>query len=71
MISCITVRTSGRKKSPSCDSLVDSKGRLDLPFLVAIAAQFAAIAKVGFQPVLVTSGAVASGVGILGLAHVR
>lgn len=49
------------------NSLVDSKARLDLPFLDSIAAQFAAIAKAGFRPVLVTSGAVASGVGILGL----
>lgn len=49
------------------NSLVDAKGRLDLPFLDAIAAQFAAIAKASYQPVLVTSGAVASGVGILGL----
>jgi glutamate 5-kinase len=51
------------------NSLVDAKGRLDLPFLDAIAAQFAAISRLGHRPVLVTSGAVASGVGILGLAE--
>jgi glutamate 5-kinase len=51
------------------NSLVDAKGRLDLPFLDSIAAQFAAIAKAGHRPVLVTSGAVASGVGILGLSE--
>jgi glutamate 5-kinase len=51
------------------NSLVDRNGRLDLPFLDHIAAQFAAIAKSGHRPVLVTSGAVASGVGILGLTE--
>jgi glutamate 5-kinase len=51
------------------NSLVDAKGRLDLPYLDSIAAQFAAIAKSGHRPVLVTSGAVASGVGILGLSE--
>jgi glutamate 5-kinase len=51
------------------NSLVDRQGRLDLPFLDAIAAQFAAITKTGHRPVLVTSGAVASGVGILGLGE--
>ena len=51
------------------NSLVDHQGRLDLPFLEAIAAQFAAITKTGHRPVLVTSGAVASGVGVLGLGE--
>ena len=51
------------------NSLVDHRGRLDLPFLDAVAAQFAAITKDGHRPVLVTSGAVASGVGILGLGE--
>ena len=51
------------------NSLVDRQGRLDLPFLDTIAAQFAAITTSGHRPVLVTSGAVASGVGILGLAE--
>lgn len=51
------------------NSLVDAKGRLDLPYLDSVAAQFAAIAKSGHRPVLVTSGAVASGVGILGLGE--
>jgi glutamate 5-kinase len=51
------------------NSLVDGRGRLDLAFLDALAAQLAAVAKAGRQPVLVTSGAVASGVGILGLAE--
>jgi glutamate 5-kinase len=51
------------------NSLVDPTGRLDLPFLDHIAAQFAAIARSGHRPVLVTSGAVASGVGILGLSE--
>jgi glutamate 5-kinase len=50
------------------NALVDAKGRLDLAFLGRIAAQLAAVAKAGWRPVLVSSGAVASGVGILGLA---
>lgn len=49
------------------NSLVDAQGRLDLLFLDAIAAQFAVLVAKGLQPVLVTSGAVASGVGILKL----
>ncbi len=49
------------------NSLVDAKGRLDLNFLDAIAKQLATIATNGFQPVLVSSGAVASGMGILNL----
>jgi glutamate 5-kinase len=51
------------------NSLVDATGRLDAYFMEAIAGQFAAIAVAGFQPVLVTSGAVAGGMGILGLAE--
>jgi glutamate 5-kinase len=49
------------------NSLVDAKGRLDLVYLDAVAAQLAAVAAAGKRPVLVSSGAVASGVGILGL----
>ena len=49
------------------NSLVDAKGRLDTAFLSDIAKQFAAVVARGWRPVLVTSGAVASGVGILGL----
>ena len=41
-------------------SLVDRQGRLDAGFLDLIAAQFAAVARAGRRPVLVTSGAVAS-----------
>ena len=48
-------------------SLVDKHGRIDLPFLDAVAAQFAALVAAGKLPVLVSSGAVASGLGILGL----
>ncbi len=50
------------------NALVDARGRLDAAFLGRIAAQLAALAKSGKRPVLVSSGAVASGVGILGLA---
>ena len=49
------------------NSLVDRQGRLDVPFLASIAVQFAALTQAGWQVVLVTSGAVANGVGILGL----
>ncbi len=49
------------------NSLVDQHGRLDLAFLDRIAAQFAAVHQLGWQVVLVTSGAVASGVSVLGL----
>jgi len=48
-------------------SLVDGQGRIDLPFLDAVAGQFAALVAAGKLPVLVSSGAVASGLGILGL----
>lgn len=51
------------------NSLVDAKGRLDLAYLDAVAHQLGALAKGGKRPVLVSSGAVASGVGILGLAE--
>ncbi len=50
------------------NALVDRQGRLDAAFLGGIAAQFARVAAAGKHPVLVTSGAVASGLGILGLA---
>jgi glutamate 5-kinase len=49
------------------NSLVDQQGRLDAPYLAAIASQFARLRDQGWQPVLVTSGAVASGVGVLKL----
>lgn len=51
------------------NSLVDQRGLLDTAYLDAIARQFKAVVDSGWQPVLVTSGAVASGVGILGLAE--
>ena len=50
------------------NSLVDAKGKLDLGYLDAVAHQLRAVARTGKRPVLVSSGAVASGVGILGLA---
>ncbi|MEK7411815.1 MAG: glutamate 5-kinase [Planctomycetota bacterium] len=49
------------------NSLVDAKGRLDRTFLASVAAQLAAARKAGWQPVIVTSGAVAAGVARLGL----
>ena len=48
-------------------SLVDRQGRLDAAFLATIARQLKVVAERGWRPVLVTSGAVASGLGILGL----
>ncbi len=51
------------------NSLVDRQGRIEPAYLAACAAQFAAIAAAGWRPVLVTSGAVASGVAILGLGE--
>ncbi len=50
-------------------SLIDRQGRLDAAFLDTIAAQFAVVSRSGKRPVLVTSGAVASGLGILALAE--
>ncbi len=49
------------------NSLINKKGHLDGPYLRQVAADFAHLRATGHQPVLVTSGAVASGVGILGL----
>ncbi len=49
------------------NSLVDSHGRIDAAFLASIAAQFARLVRDQWQPVLVTSGAVAGGVATLGL----
>lgn len=51
------------------NSLVDNTGALDAAFLHAVAGQFAALKQSGWQPVLVTSGAVAAGVSILGLSE--
>lgn len=51
------------------NSLVDKAGRLDERYLDEVARQLKAIAGRGWQPVLVSSGAVASGVGVLGLAE--
>lgn len=48
-------------------SLVGADGRLDGAFLARMAASVAAAAKDGWRPVIVTSGAVASGLGVLGL----
>ena len=50
------------------NSLVNARGRLDFDFLDTIAKQLSVIAQKGYQPVLVTSGAVASGMGILNLS---
>lgn len=50
------------------NSLVDAQGRLDGAYLDAVAADFAAVRASGRQVVLVTSGAVATGVSTLGLA---
>ena len=49
------------------NSLVDRHGKLDAAYLGKMAAQFAAVIAAGWQPVLVSSGAVASGVARLGL----
>ncbi len=49
------------------NSLVDKDGRLDAPFLKELAGQIARAAADGWQPVIVTSGAVAGGVARLGL----
>ncbi len=51
------------------NSLVDRHGKLDAAYFGRMAAQFASLHASGWQPVLVTSGAVASGVGILGLSE--
>jgi glutamate 5-kinase len=51
------------------NSLVDQDGRLDVNYLEAVARQLKAVVARNWQPVLVSSGAVASGVGILGLAE--
>jgi glutamate 5-kinase len=50
------------------NALVDGHGRLDVAFLGSIASQLAALRAQGRRPVLVSSGAVASGMGILGLS---
>jgi glutamate 5-kinase len=50
------------------NALVDAQGRLDLGFLDSISQQVSAIVEAGWQPVLVSSGAVACGVAELGLA---
>lgn len=50
-------------------SLVGKDRRLDCAFLAGIAHQFATLARAGWQPVLVSSGAVASGLGLLGLSE--
>ncbi len=49
------------------NSLVDARGAVDAVYLADLARQFAALRDAGWQPVLVTSGAVASGVSILKL----
>ena len=51
------------------NSLVDDQGRLDQGFLDRFAGQVAAATRVGWRPVIVTSGAVAGGVARLGLAE--
>lgn len=49
------------------NSLVDAGGAVDAPYLDAVAAQFARLQRDGWRPVLVTSGAVATGVARLRL----
>lgn len=49
------------------NSLVDRRGQLDAPYLDHIAGQFAALQRQGWRPVLVTSGAVATGMSRLAL----
>lgn len=49
------------------NSLVDGKGRLDRAFLADLAGQIATARSAGWQPVIVTSGAVAGGIARLGL----
>jgi len=49
------------------NALVDAQGRLDRAFLQDIAGQLARLRVLGKRPVLVSSGAVASGLGILSL----
>jgi glutamate 5-kinase len=51
------------------NSLVDRQARLDTHFLDAVATQIARVQAHGKRPVLVSCGAVASGVGILGLSE--
>ena len=48
-------------------SLTDQDGRLDLDQVANLANQLVALAKLGKQVILVSSGAVASGMGKLGL----
>ncbi len=50
------------------NALVDDQGRLDVPFLGRIARQLASLRRQGLRPVVVSSGAVAGGMGILGLS---
>jgi glutamate 5-kinase len=50
-------------------SLVTAQGCLDTDFLRVVAAQVAAVAAEGWKPIIVTSGAVASGLGVLGLGE--
>lgn len=49
-------------------SVVDRGGRLDPAIFAALAAQLAEAARAGWRPVVVSSGAVAGGMGILGLS---
>lgn len=51
------------------NSLVDKAGKLDEAYLAIIASQFRQLVDQGWQPVLVSSGAVASGLGILQLSE--
>lgn len=48
------------------NALLDEAGRLDLAFLDRIAGQIEQIMAAGWQPVVVSSGAVACGLGVLG-----
>lgn len=49
------------------NSLVDAAGRLDDGFMAELARQLAALFTQGMQPVVVTSGAVAAGLGLMGM----
>ena len=48
------------------NALLDAAGRLDLAFLDSIAGQIEGVLAAGWQPVVVSSGAVACGLGLLG-----
>ncbi len=62
---CSTVRTLVVKIGSS--TLTDSESRIDFPYLQSIADQVATIKAMGWQVVIVTSGAIACGLEALGI----